>query len=101
VKSGAALGVGVLISFASSLLGKPIKGGLAVVGGINLGGSIDQVHNPIDVVELALERGATSLLMPVTSRRALTDLSDDVATKVQVVFYLDAADALRKAVHEG
>ena len=45
VKSGAALGVGVLISFASSLLGKPIKGGLAVVGGINLGGSIDQVHN--------------------------------------------------------
>ena len=101
VKSGAALGVGVLISFASSLLGKPIKGGLAVVGGINLGGSIDQVHNPIDVVELALEKGATSLLMPVASRRALTDLSDDVATKVQVVFYLDAADALRKAVHEG
>ncbi len=44
----------------SSLLGKPLKGGLAVVGGINLGGSIEQVHNPIDVVELALEKGATS-----------------------------------------
>ena len=100
-KSGAALGVGVLIAFASSLLGKPIKGGLAVVGGINLGGSIEQVHNPIDVVELALEKGATSLLMPVASRRALMDLSDDVATKVQVVFYLDAADALRKSIYEG
>lgn len=100
-KSGAALGVGVLIALASSLLGKPLKGGLAVVGGINLGGSIEQVHNPIDVVELALEKGATNVLMPVACRRAMMDLSDDVATKVQVVFYLDAADALRKAVHEG
>jgi ATP-dependent Lon protease len=27
-------------------------------------------------------------------------LSDDVATKVQVLFYADAADALRKALHE-
>jgi ATP-dependent Lon protease len=100
-KSGAALGVCSLIAFASSLLGKPLKGGLAVVGGINLGGSIEQVHNPIDVMELALEKGATSVLMPVACRRALMDLSDDVATKVQVVFYLDAPDALRKAVHEG
>jgi ATP-dependent Lon protease len=100
-KSGAALGVGALIAFASSLLGKPLKGGLAVVGGVNLGGSIEQVHNPIDVVELALEKGASGVMMPVASRRALMDLSDDVATKVQVVFYLDAADALRKAIHEG
>ena len=74
---------------------------MAVVGGINLGGSIEQVHNPIDVVELALEKGATNVLMPVACRRAMMDLSDDVATKVQAVFYLDAADALRKAVHEG
>jgi ATP-dependent Lon protease len=100
-KSGSALGIGVLIALASSLLGKPLKGGLAVVGGINLGGSIEQVHNPIDVVELALEKGATNVLMPVACRRAMMDLSDDVATKVQAVFYLDAADALRKAVHEG
>jgi ATP-dependent Lon protease len=29
------------------------------------------------------------------------DLSDDVATKVQLLYYADAADALRKAPHEG
>ena len=40
-------------------------------------------------------------MMPVSSRRALIDLSDDVATRVQVLFYSDAVDALRKAVHEG
>lgn len=41
------------------------------------------------------------MLMPVASRRSLVDLSDEVAARVQVVFYLDAVDALRKALHDG
>jgi ATP-dependent Lon protease len=71
------------------------------VGKINLGGSIEPVHNPIDVVEHALSKGATTVFMPVSCRRGLFDLSDNVATKVQVLFYADAADALRKSLHEG
>ena len=71
-----------------------------MVGGLNLGGSIEPVHNPIDVVEHALSKGATTVLVPISCRRGLVDLSDDVATKVQVLFYADAADALRKALHE-
>jgi ATP-dependent Lon protease len=38
-------------------------------------------------------------MMPVACRRALIDLSDDVATKIRVLFYADAADALRKVLH--
>jgi len=38
---------------------------------------------------------------PVSCRRALLDLSDDVATCVEALFYLDAADALRKPLNEG
>jgi ATP-dependent Lon protease len=64
------------------------------------GGSIEPVHNPIDVVEHALSKGATTALVPISCRRGLVDLSDDVATKVQVLFHADAADALRKALHE-
>jgi ATP-dependent Lon protease len=60
----------------------------------------EPIHNPIDVVELALERGAAIVMVPVSARRPLIDLSDDVATKVQVVFYADAPDALHKAIHE-
>lgn len=99
-KSGSQIGVGMLIALSSALLGKPLRGGLALVGGINLGGSIEPIHNPIDVVELALEKGAGAILMPVACRRPLIDLSDDVATKVQVLYYADAMDALRKALHE-
>ena len=99
-KGGEQLGVGVLVGLCSALLGKSLKGGLVVVGGITLGGSIEPIHNPIDVVDLAMEKGANTVLVPVSSRRALIDLSDDVATKVQVVFYGDAPDALRKALHD-
>jgi ATP-dependent Lon protease len=100
-KAAAQTGVPVLVALASALLGRPLRGGMAIVGGINLGGSIEQVHNPVDVVEHALSKGASSLLIPVGCRRALVDLSDEVATKVQLLYYADAPDALRKALHEG
>ncbi|MCC1481432.1 protease Lon-related BREX system protein BrxL [Roseibaca sp. Y0-43] len=99
-RNGSDVGIPVLMGLCSALLGKPIKGGLVISGGITLGGSLEPVHNPIDLVELAMEKGAEAVLLPVSSRRALIDLSDDVATKVQVLFYADAADALRKCVHD-
>ena len=97
-KSGSSVGVGVLLALCSSLLQKNLKGGLAVTGGLNLGGSIETVHNPVSVVELAIEKGAASILMPISSRRQLNDLPDDLAAKVTVHYYLDARDALLKAL---
>jgi len=97
-RSGGALGVGVLMALCSALLGQSCIGGLAVVGDLTLGGSLELVHNPVELVELGLEKGANSVLVPVSCRRQLLDLSDDVATKVQVLYYADAADALRKAL---
>jgi hypothetical protein len=52
-------------------------------------------------VEHALSKGASAILMPVSCRRQLVDLSDDVATKVRVLFYSDAPDRLRKVLHDG
>lgn len=60
--------------------------------------SIDPLHNAIDVVELAVEKGASVVLMPISSRKQRFDLSDDLATKVAVVFYGDAREALIKAM---
>lgn len=70
------------------------------VGGVNLGGSIEPIYNAVSVAELAIEKGAATLLMPVSSRRQLYDLSDDMATKVDVKFYPDVRDALLKALVE-
>jgi ATP-dependent Lon protease len=99
-KSGSAVGVGVLLALCSSLLQKSIKGGLVVTGGLNLGGSLEPIFNPVAVVEVAVEKGAGSILMPISSRRQLNDLPDDVAAKITILYYLDARDALLKALVE-
>lgn len=99
-KRGSKLGVASLIAMCSSLLRKSVKGGLIVIGEINLGGSIEPVINAVNTAELAVEKGASVLLMPVTARRQLYDLSDDMATKIDIQFYQDARDALLKAIVE-
>jgi ATP-dependent Lon protease len=38
--------------------------------------------------------------MPVSCRRQLFDLSDEMATKIDIQFYSDARDALFKAMSE-
>ena len=97
-KSGSAVGVAVLLALCSSLLQKSIRGGLAVTGGLNLGGSLETIFNPIAVVETAIEKGASSILMPISSRRQLNELPDDLAAKITIHYYLDARDALLKAL---
>jgi ATP-dependent Lon protease len=52
----------------------------------------------VAAVEIAVERGAASILMPTSSRRQLNDLSDDVAAKITIHYYLDAGHASLKAL---
>jgi ATP-dependent Lon protease len=99
-KSGAKLGMASLVALSTALLKKSVRGGLIIVGEINLGGSVEPIHNPVTIAEIAVEKGATALLMPVACRRQLFDLSDDMATKIDIQFYSDARDALLKAIVE-
>lgn len=99
-RSGVSLGLPALLALCSGLLEKSMKGGLIIVGALNLGGSVEPLANAVSIVEVAVEKGATTLLMPVSARKQLFDLSDDMATRVNVQFYLDAQDALLKALLE-
>ena len=81
-------------------MNKHLKAGLVIAGGITLGGAIESVHDPVSVVELAVEKGASSILMPVSARRQLIDLSDEMATKIDVQYYADLRDALLKGMLE-
>ena len=50
------------------------------------------------LAEIAVEKGAKSLLLPIACRRQLFELSDDMATKLDIEFYQDGRDALLKAL---
>ncbi len=96
--SGQGLGLAALIALCCGLIERSVKGGLIIVGALNLGGSIELVPNPVAVAELAVEKGAMTLLMPISCRRQLFELSDEMATKINIEFYADAIDAFTKAI---
>ena len=96
--SGQGLGLAVLLTLCGGLIERSVKGGLIIVGALNLGGSVEMVPNPVAVAEQAVEKGATTLLMPISSRKQLFELSDEMATKVNIEFYADAIDAFTKAI---
>lgn len=97
-KSGAGLGLPVLVALCGSLLSKNTRGGMIVVGALNLGGSIDMIPNPVASAELAVDKQAQTLLMAVAARRQLNELPAEMWTRVSIEFYKDSADAVFKAL---
>ena len=61
---------------------------------------MEMIPNPVAVAELAVEKGAVTLLMPIAARKQLFDLPDALATKISIEFYADAKDAFLKALVE-
>ena len=98
VKVGSNLGVPILLAFCSALLAKSLRGGLVNVGGMSIGGSFEPIHNVVSAAELAAERGAQTILFPVTARSQLNDLSDEMAARITIVYYVDVRDVLIKAL---
>ena len=94
------MGVPILIALCGGLLGRNTGGGTIVAGALNLGGSIEMIHNAVRIAELAIDKQAQTLLMPVSARRQLNDLPDDLWTKISIEFYKDGADAVFKALDE-
>ena len=97
-RSGAFLGLPALLAFCSALLGKSLRAGLVAVGGLNLGGTIDAVYDPVGVAELAVEKAASTLLIPISARRELNDLSDEMAMRLTILYYADPREALLKSL---
>jgi ATP-dependent Lon protease len=99
-KTGGGLGLPVLLAFVGALLERNTRGGTIVVGPLNLGGSIEMLANPVAIAELAVDKQAATLLMPVSARRALNELPDELWTRVNIEFYKDLTDAVFKGLTE-
>ena len=99
-KSGAGLSLPALVTFCGALLGKNTRGGAIIAGSLNLGGSVEMLPNAAKVVELAIDKRAQVLLLPVSARRQLNDLPDEYWTKLTIEFYRDSIDAVFKMLVE-
>lgn len=57
-KSGTGLGLAVLVATVGGLLERSTRGGTIIVGPLNLVGSLDLIHNPVALAELAIDKRA-------------------------------------------
>ena len=99
-KTGAGLGFPVLVALIGGLLERNTRGSTIVVGALNLGGSLEMLQNPVSIVELAADKQAATVLMPVSARRALNDLPDEYWTKTNIEFYSELTAGVFKALTE-
>ncbi len=99
-QTGQGMGLPVLLALCSSLIEKSTRGGMIVVGELNLGGSVEMLPNPVSIAEAAFEKKARTLLMPISARKALNELPDEIVVDLDVQYYSDSTDALLKALVE-
>lgn len=87
-----------LIANCSILLGKPMQESMVVLGSMTLGGVLNPVQDLAGSMQVALEAGATKILIPMASATDIPTVPAETFTKFQVSFYSDPVDAVYKAL---
>ena len=86
------------IALCSAALGKPVQPQLAVLGDMTLGGTIVQVRNLAESMQVAFDAGAKRILLPMSSVTDIPSVPGELFAKFQTSFYSDAVDAAFKAL---
>lgn len=92
------LSLSVLIAMASAALKKPILNQLAILGGISIGGTINQIEELANVLQVAHDAGANKILLPSNAKKQIIDVPDDLFVTFQIIFYNSPEDAVFKAL---
>ncbi len=92
------IGSAVYVAILSALYKKNLKGGLAVLGNISIGGAIERAQNFPDKVTLLSENGAKTVLVPMDNLTEIATLPTSILGKTDVPFYGNSQMLLQKAV---
>ncbi len=93
-----ALTLASFIALCSSALGKPVQSQLAVLGDMSLGGTVVQVTNLAECMQVAFDAGAKRILLPMSSVTDIPTVPGELFAKFQTGFYSDPVDAVFKAL---
>ncbi len=86
------------ISLCSGSLNKPVEEQLVVLGTMTIGGSINNIENLADQLQICLEAGAKKVLLPMASAGKMSTVPPELFSKFQISFYSDPIDAIYKAL---
>ena len=71
---------------------------MAGLGDISLGGTIVQVRNLAESMQVAFDAGAKRILLPMSSVTDIPSVPGELFAKFQTSFYSDPVDAAFKAL---
>jgi ATP-dependent Lon protease len=86
------------IALCSAALGKPVQSQLAVMGDMSLGGTVVQVRNLAESMQVSFDAGAKRILLPMSSVTDIPSVPGELFAKFQTSFYSDPVDAVFKAL---
>lgn len=92
------LSLSVLIAMTSAALKKPVLSQLAVLVGISIGGTINQIEGLANVLQVAHDAGASKILLPSNAKKQIVDVPDDLFVTFQIMFYNSPENAAFKAL---
>jgi ATP-dependent Lon protease len=86
------------IALCSVTLGKPIQAQMVILGDMSLGGTVVQVRNLAESLQVAFDAGAKRILLPMSSVTDIPSVPGELFGKFQTSFYSDPVDAAFKAL---
>ncbi|MDK2826440.1 MAG: ATP-dependent Lon protease [Methanolobus sp.] len=95
------LSLAAFIGLCSGALEKPVQEQTAIIGTMTIGGSILNIENLSDLLQVSLDAGAKKVLIPASATSKLGTVPPDLLSKFQLAFYADPIDAVHKALFFG
>jgi ATP-dependent Lon protease len=95
------LSLAAFISLCSGALERPVQEQTAIIGTMTIGGSILNIDNLSDLLQVSLDAGAKKVLIPASATSKLGTVPADLLSKFQLAFYADPVDAVHKALFFG
>jgi ATP-dependent Lon protease len=95
---GGGTAVAFLIAIISSILERPARPSLVVLGSMSLMGELVAVESFIDKLQLAVDAGAQQVLVPAKNKEDLGRVPDEILDELELLFYTDPINAASKAM---
>ena len=93
--------VAFLVSVISSILSRPVRSSLVVLGSMSIMGEVNRVQSLVDQLQLAIDAGANQVLLPAENKSDFNVIPDEVLDELELIFYTDPINAASKAMDLG
>jgi hypothetical protein len=87
-----------MVRIVSGILDRPVRTQTVVLGAMSLMGELVAVSSLVDKLQLAVDSGAKTVLLPAKNEEDLAKIPDELLDQLQLVFYTDPLDGASKAI---